>query len=172
MAGVGRGHSSSKHLRPQAKGRQARQGFQVANKVLLLEAVPPNLTDHCIEARVEVPYLALVHLNHHPKGSEVGRYGGLAAAQSCTWRAIGCAVDALTVGVATSHIVAHVPLVAANEPQGVAADDREVIARRGGEEGSCSQVIPSVFGGLGERGICREADVADGAEHPHLTTLQ
>uniref|UniRef100_A0A0E0BV87 Uncharacterized protein n=1 Tax=Oryza glumipatula TaxID=40148 RepID=A0A0E0BV87_9ORYZ len=89
---------------------------KVANKVLLLEAVPPNLTDHGIEARVEAPYLALVHLKHHPKGSEVGWYGVLATAQACTWHTIRCAVNALTVGITTSQVVAHVPLVAADEP--------------------------------------------------------
>uniref|UniRef100_A0A0D9Y1F2 Uncharacterized protein n=1 Tax=Leersia perrieri TaxID=77586 RepID=A0A0D9Y1F2_9ORYZ len=89
---------------------------KLSDKILLPEAVPPNLTDHGIEAWIESPYLALVHLKHHPEEGGVGRYGGLAAAHPCTWCAIGCAVDALAVGVAAGHIWAHGTFVAAYEP--------------------------------------------------------
>jgi hypothetical protein len=66
---------------------------------------------------------------------EIGRDGGLAASCPSACCAIGCAVDALTIGVATSYIqVRAVVLVATDDPEGAAADDSETVASGRGDE--------------------------------------
>uniref|UniRef100_A0A0D3HWQ8 Uncharacterized protein n=1 Tax=Oryza barthii TaxID=65489 RepID=A0A0D3HWQ8_9ORYZ len=66
---------------------------EVPNEVLLPEAVPSGLHKHGVEAWVEFPHRALVWDD-----------GGLAAAHPSAGSTVGCAVDALAVGVAASHI--------------------------------------------------------------------
>uniref|UniRef100_A0A0D3HWQ6 Uncharacterized protein n=2 Tax=Oryza barthii TaxID=65489 RepID=A0A0D3HWQ6_9ORYZ len=74
---------------------------EVPNEVLLPEAVPSGLHKHGVEAWVEFPHRALVHHQDH---CEVWDDGGLAAAHPSAGSTVGCAVDALAVGVAASHI--------------------------------------------------------------------
>jgi hypothetical protein len=93
----------------------------------------------------------LIDLKRHSKGSEVRRDCSLAAAHPSTRCAIRCTVDALTVGVAPGRILACGALVPTDEPQGVAADDHEAVARRGGEEGRGLQIVTSTK--LVERGV-------------------
>uniref|UniRef100_A0A0E0MPK8 Uncharacterized protein n=1 Tax=Oryza punctata TaxID=4537 RepID=A0A0E0MPK8_ORYPU len=74
---------------------------EVPNNVLPPEAVPSGLYKHGVEAWVEVPHCTLVH---HQDCCEVWDDGGLTAAHPSAGSTIGCAVDALAVGVAASHI--------------------------------------------------------------------
>jgi len=108
---------------------------KMANEVLLPETVPPSLSNHGVEAWVEAPNLALVHPECHLKGIEIRRDGSLTAAHPRAGGTVGRAVDALTVGVAPSKVLALGIFVPTDEPKGVAADDHEVVARWGWEKG-------------------------------------
>ncbi|BAF30289.1 Os12g0614900 [Oryza sativa Japonica Group] len=77
---------------------------EVPNEVLLPEAVPSGLHKHGVEAWVEFPHRALVHHQDRCEVLQVWDDGGLAAAHPSAGSTVGCAVDALAVGVAASHI--------------------------------------------------------------------
>uniref|UniRef100_A0A0D9Y1F5 Uncharacterized protein n=1 Tax=Leersia perrieri TaxID=77586 RepID=A0A0D9Y1F5_9ORYZ len=74
---------------------------EVPNEVLLPEPVPSDLYKHGVEAWVEVPHGALVH---HQDRCKIWDDGGLTTAHSSAEGAVGCALDALAVGIAATHI--------------------------------------------------------------------
>uniref|UniRef100_A0A0E0BV76 Uncharacterized protein n=1 Tax=Oryza glumipatula TaxID=40148 RepID=A0A0E0BV76_9ORYZ len=132
---------------------------EVPNEVLLPEAVPSGLHKHGVEAWVEFPHRALVH---HQDRCEVWDDGGLAAAHPSAGSTVGCAVDALAVGVAASHIQIRVAVhVATDDAEGMAADGHEAVAGGGGDERRTLQGEPCGSSQLPTYGVFSEVGTTD-----------